>query len=169
MDWLKNHYRVVAYEPERQAFQRYREIKSNDFVCYNEAVSGSEGTAVLHVNGSTGGNSTILPLSEYDSLAACNSYMVKVVALNDVLERLGEVDVLDLNCEGSEIAIIMCTSLDNLARCKKIVVEFHKFRPSLNITDEMVQSCVAKLRKRFVVVDKQTYHPIYDFTRREDK
>lgn len=47
-----------------------------------------------------------------------------------VRENLAEVDLLKMDCEGSEYDILEHTSDENLRRCKKIMMEFHVFHAS---------------------------------------
>lgn len=162
-DQLRTGYTVIAYEPEKAAFERYQEIKDDNFVCHNKAVSDFEGRAILRVSA---GASTILDTSSNELYP--ESYEVDVVTLDSVLDPIKSVHVLYLNCEGSEIAIIMGTSLDNLAKCRRIHVEFHGLGhyPRLCIADEAIRACVRRLGQRFKIKDRHTYHPYYEFLRK---
>jgi len=157
-DQLKNGYTVVAYEPEKEAFARYRTVEHKNFFPINKAVSDFNGKVTLQADG---GNSSILDTP--DKTWIKETYEVEVVSLESVLRKIKKVQVLHLNCEGAEIPILMNTSLDLLERCKRIYVEFHTFRKNLCIADEEVQTCVKRLGQRFKVKDKHTYHPYYEF------
>jgi len=162
VDKLECGFRIVAYEPEKQAFQKYQEIENPDFTCYNKAVSNFEGMTFLC---SDGGNSTILKREDFSG----KSYLVEVVTLDSILKQFEEVDVLHINCEGSEVPILISTSLDNLKRCKAIFVEFHRFCRKLHITNKMITACLRRLQSEFEVVNLGTYHPYYEFFRRDRK
>jgi len=162
-------YKVIAYEPEKRAFAAYQNLKElkpiafNHFMCFNQAVGSYEGTATLQISGGgDGGCSTILqtPVNHYDE------YTVKVVSLKSILEPLEEVEIMNINCEGSEIDIILGTPIEFLVRCKNISIEFHKHYEMLKQTDEMIESCIKKLQERFEVDDHQTYHPYFEFIRK---
>ena len=159
---LRSGFTVIAYEPEKIAFMKYQEIKDSHFVCHDKAVCDFEGRMTLWIDG---GNSTILDTRSNDSFQ--DSYEVDVVTLDSVLKPVKSVHGLYLNCEGSEIPIIMGTSLDNFVKCRRIYVEFHKFVKRLRITDEIIEACVQKLGQQFTIKDKHTYHPYYEFLRKE--
>ena len=168
-DILTAGYKVIAYEPEKRAFVDYQSLKKSqpiiyrEFTCFNQAVSSYEGTATLQISGGgDGGNSTILknPIKHYDE------YTVKVVSLKSILEPLEEVEIMNINCEGSEIDIILGTPIEFLVKCKSIAIEFHKHHKMLKQTDEMIQNCIDKLQKHFEVDDHHTYHPYFEFVRK---
>ena len=154
-DILQKGFTVVAYEPEKKAFAKYQEIEHPNLFIFNKAVSDFNGQTTLY-------DCTILPQDTFENHAS-----VEVVSLDSDLDPIKKVHILHLNCEGSEIPIIMNSSLDNFAKCKRIWVEFHQFVSRLRITDKMVQECVARLGQRFKVKDQHTYHPDYEFLKKD--
>jgi FkbM family methyltransferase len=60
---------------------------------------------------------------------------VDSVSLNDIIAEVGEIDLLKLDCEGSEYPILMtCT---NLHKVKQIVGEYHEFRNGIPVGFEI--------------------------------
>ena len=160
---LRVGYKVIAYEPLKSAFATYQSLKESrpfihrEFICFNKAVSSYNGSTTLK---GSDGSSTIWNIE-------CKVIQhVEVVSLDSILKDVPEVSVLNLNCEGSEIEIIMGTSLANLKKCKCIAIEFHKHSQKLNMTDKMIADCIDKLASLFEVVDKRTYHPYFEFFRK---
>ena len=150
-DRLDKGFTVVAYEPEEKAYVKYQSVKHQNLFIFNKAVSDFDGQTVLY-------DCTILSQESFGRRSD-----VEVVSLDSVLDPIKEVHVLHLNCEGSEIPILMNTKMKNLVKCKRIRVEFHKFVPRFCITDETVQACVQRLGQRFKAKDQHTYHPDYVF------
>lgn len=156
---IKRGFTVIAYEPEKIAFEAYKKIEHPNFFCFDKAVSDYNGKTVLYAEG---GNSAIVE-SDYKYP---DRYEVDVVSLDSILDSITCVAVLHLNCEGAEIPILMGTSLKNLRKCNRIYVEFHAFAARCKVTDQMVKDCVQRLSKGFVVKDKKTYHPYFEFIRK---
>ena len=154
---------VVAYDPRRAMCEAYSKINDPKFRWFPQAVSGKAGKLTFYEHG---GSSTVLPMTncpfEIDDV-----YEVDVVAMADVLLPYADVERLSLNCEGSEISIIMDTPIELLARCRSIGVEFHHFCDYLNISNEEVQQCVDKLKNRFVSRVIDPVQPYITFRRME--
>lgn len=161
-DQLKAGHHVIAYEPRRDVCEEYAKIQSTDFEWSQSAVSGKNGTMVLHQHE---GASTILSLGDCP-FQIDDEYEVSVVAMSDVLSPHPEIHRMSLNCEGSEISILTETPIELLARCKNIDVEFHQFCAYLHITDEDVQKCISKLRYDFIHKITDPTQPFITFKRR---
>lgn len=56
-------------------------------------------------------------------------HTVQVIALDEILERLGHVKLLKLDCEGSEFPILLTSRL--LERVERISGEYHQMEPEL--------------------------------------
>jgi FkbM family methyltransferase len=145
IDTLANNLIVVAYDPRLAMCEAYSKINNINFRWFPQAVSGKAGKLTLYEHG---GSSTVLPMTNCP-FQIDDVYDVDVVAMTDVLLPYESVEHLSLNCEGSEISIIMDTPIELLARCKNIGVEFHHFCDYLDISDVDVQQCVTKLEERF--------------------
>ena len=153
---------VVAYEPRKEIYEAYTKIKHSRFTCFPCAVSGKAGTTILHEHG---GASSICDMS-LPHYHIDDEYEVEVVAMSDILLKYNGVRTLNLNCEGSEMSILMDTPIELLMRCKHIDVEFHQNCPYLNISKEDVMACVKKLEEKFVATRVSDENPYYSFVRR---
>lgn len=162
LDSLQGNHHVVVYEPRGDICEGYSKIEMPDFEWYQCAVSGIEGRMIFHQHE---GSSTILPVTNCPFVID-DEYEVDVVAMSDVLSPYPVVHRMSMNCEGSEISIIMETPIELLARCKSIDVEFHKFCDYLSITNEDVQRCVSKMEKRFICNIADPIPPFITFKRK---
>ena len=153
---------VVAYEPRKEIYEAYTKINDSNFTCFPHAVSGKAGTTIFHEHG---GSSTICDMS-LPHYQIDDEYEVEVVAMGDILSKYNGVRTLYLNCEGSEIPILMDTPIELLMRCKHINVEFHQNCPYLNISKEDVMACVKKLEEKFQANLVSKENPYYTFVRR---
>ena len=63
----------------------------------------------------------------------------------EIAKNYGMVDKLLMNCEGSEIDIILKTPIEVFKYFKYILVSFHLFVPELNITEKEYRDCLNKL------------------------
>jgi FkbM family methyltransferase len=161
-DSAKAGHHVIAYEPRRDTCEEYSKIQIPGFEWYQCAVSGKVGKTILYQHE---GASTILPMTNC-SFKIDEEYEVDVVAMSDILSAHLGVHRMSLNCEGSEISILMETPIELLARCKNIDVEFHQCCTHLNITDEDVQKCVSKMRQRFICKIVDPTQPYMTFKRK---
>lgn len=131
--------RVIGYEPEPDNLRMLSENLARNGVeatIHNKAVSSSRGTAWI-TDGH--GGSTL-----YSSVQP-ESHEVEVVRLIDVFadNKVDECDVLKIDTEGSEYAIIAGASLAELRRIKYLTMEFH------TASDEVFGQMVATLAKVF--------------------
>ncbi len=71
--------------------------------------------------------------------------------MSSILKRFDKIDELHINCEGSEIPIILGTDLLLFEKCMFIQVQFHDFVPFLSVTEEDVRACIEKLQQSFTI------------------
>lgn len=95
-------------------------------------------------------------------------YEVKSIGINEILDPLEKIDILKIDCEGSEIEILNAISDENLAKISQICVEFHlwighKFKQS--ITGDIVDSIVKRLVDQKFEFTLYDGHPDYHFYR----
>ena len=159
---LRNNKTVIAYDPRKAMCKDYAEINHPNFKWFAQAVSGKPGKLTFYEHE---GSSTVLPMTDCP-FAIDDTYEVDVVAMSDVLLTYPEIERMTINCEGSEISIIMDTPIELLARCKDIGVEFHRFCKYLNISVEDVKKCVKKLEERFTSRVIDPTQPYMTFRRR---
>lgn len=166
---------VVDYEAGQTNY-RVKKALENDTVkwpgrieLHNEAVSDFDGVTQLRsYNGGEQGDTICTKWQPHvvDSEYFNGSREVQVVSMTSVLRRFERVRELWLNCEGSEIPILMNTPVELLARCSYISVEFHRFSSFLSITNGDVIACVQRLTAVFEPQCIEDYHPYYEFFRR---
>lgn len=121
--------RVVAFEPNPAIFERLvRNIKNNGLshiTAHNEAVSGTEGEIELFVH-QRSAFSTVVGSVDRRSNTHARSVMIRCRAIASILESLpGGIDLLKIDCEGSEYDIIASLSAADAARIRQISMEVH--------------------------------------------
>jgi hypothetical protein len=94
------------------------------------------------------------------------SITIKTISMRDILSKYSKVKELWLNCEGSEIPIIMNTPLELLGKCEYIMCEFHRFSSFLNISEGDVLKCIEKLSPLFTCKLIENFHPCYEMFRK---
>lgn len=108
---------IHTYEPNTNNLGHLEaNAKEFGFTIYNEAVSSKSGKARLNFS------------SKHDTAATinmCNNGLINVTSLEDALNRFNEnkIDLLKLDCEGSEYEILKSnTSLDKI---RYLSLEYH--------------------------------------------
>lgn len=126
--------RVYAYEPERRNYELLvQNISSNGFqrkvVPVNCAVSGSRGTVQLFLGDETFAHSTTSAVSGVSVAMPC-------VSLGDVFRdnQIGKCDLLKLNAEGAEYAILFGADKDILSRVGQIYMHCHNMDERRNVS-----------------------------------
>ncbi|MEI7459611.1 MAG: FkbM family methyltransferase [Pirellula sp.] len=125
---------VHSYEPNQIIWNAISEqARTFDFTCFNEAVGGHRGR--VSMNFSAGNDSNFARVDEK------NEGDVNKVSLDDAVDRIGgKVDLLKLDCEGSEWEMF------REARCweriDKITMEYHLFNGE---SHKQVQSTLQEL------------------------
>ena len=120
--------RVYAVEPEPE---NLRYLNANialnrlqNVVVHAAAVSAEPGEALLYVAGrGSGTNSLLRGLVKGDTGV---SVAVATIRLDDLLERAGgQVDLMKMDVEGAEYAVLHTVSSTALRRIHRIVLEYH--------------------------------------------
>ena len=133
---------LEAYEPRTDVFGQYMKLSRVYPAIHpvNKAVAGDERAVTL--SGKRTGTTICMPLDE-------NRPVLTTVALKDVITNVvnehGRIDKLMMNCEGSEIDIILKTPSEYLEQCRTIIVSFHRFVDELKIGEKIYQQCLKKL------------------------
>ena len=151
-------YYVVSYEPSKSRYAKHKAMVCDRVEAHKKAVWSGDGTITLH--------NTPSP-TVCDSTLKVGSEVVDAVGINAVLGRFDEIAVLNLNCEGAEIAILDNADPALLVKCEKILVEFHVFRTDLECSQEDVDRCVTRLSKDYECKMLKEKYPIWEFTRKE--
>ena len=117
--------RVVALEPEplNYAALRYNlelnqcgRARALDAALWSEA-----GEAVLHYFGGDASTNFSLVLGADDG----STEVVKTVTLQSLVEQMGRVDLLKLDIEGAEIAVLKSTPPETLQHIDRIVLDYY--------------------------------------------
>src|SRR5262249_35847477 len=121
--------RVYAYEPNPEAF-KYLKLNAAQFgpdriMPIESAVASSEGTILLHSSHSKASmRSSIIP----DRSSTSRSFRVRSVRLSSLLAKLENIDLVKLDIEGAEVAVLADLSESGLlTKPREYIIEFHNF------------------------------------------
>jgi hypothetical protein len=135
---------LEAYEPRDPVYTQYLSLCEScpGFRPVNKAVTGDGRDVHLTVRRCS--TSVCLPPSH-------GSKLIKSISLSEVAKAVyseyGTVDKLLMNCEGSEVDIVLKTPSDVFSLIKTVVVSFHLFVPDFKITEDAYRRCIAKLSR----------------------
>ncbi|MGL4514095.1 MAG: FkbM family methyltransferase [Lacipirellulaceae bacterium] len=142
--------RVHSYEPFPSTFIRlnenvHRNTLAHRVICYEEAVFASTGFAMMD---SADRASVTRALS--DAPLHSDSIAVRTIGLEEVLERCntGHIDLLKIDIEGSEAAVLEAASDVALGRIGRICVEIHRAADQLPIYRRLESVGFTATRKR---------------------
>lgn len=152
---------IVAYDPCAEVVREYKSLVSPRLEVECEAVEGQSGMARLFVDpANRGATSTRRGTSD-------NTIEVPAVTFSEIIAKYGEFDFVYINCEGSEIAILLTTPVETLLQCAVIFVQFHKFIGLVSNTD--IRNCINKLEAYFDPELIEANYPNYKFVRKGHK
>ncbi len=119
--------RVVGFEPHPGMYeQAVKNVALNALShcvdLYNEGVGALEGSFVMKEDNDLGATAGF-GLKESSCGRAIN---VKVRPMGAIIDQLGHIDVLKMDCEGAEFDIIPAMSLDELKKIRVIGMEYHR-------------------------------------------
>jgi FkbM family methyltransferase len=116
---------IIALEPEPGNYEALRhnlEANGCSLATPLDAALWSEaGEAVLHYFGGDASTNFSLVLGADDG----STEMVKTVTLQSLVEQIGRVDLLKLDIEGAEIAVLKSTPAETLQRIDRIVLDYY--------------------------------------------
>ena len=121
--------RVLVFEPDQN---NYAALQKNvalngggNVTAIPKAVSDTAGTRTFTVSGITDARHTFFP-SEFSGQG--KTVEVECTTLADILEeyRLASVDVLKLDCEGSEYDVLLSCAPETMRRIRRIALEMHE-------------------------------------------
>jgi FkbM family methyltransferase len=120
---------VFAFEPFAESFALLEEnldlnVVSN-VTAYPEAVGAQTGSLLLDLSG--GEPLQLHSIQGAGELASQDVRLVSSLSLADVISRLDlmRIDLLKLDCEGSEYPIFLSARPEHLARVRRIILEYH--------------------------------------------
>lgn len=113
---------VYAFEPETENFKRLQKTAEFGFLPFNCAITGGitlkQGTLMCHPSISAAHSMC------WSGVTPTSRQTCWMVPIDCVIAMLGRVDVLKLDCEGMENAILAQSSL--LHKVGRLIVEWHK-------------------------------------------
>lgn len=132
---LYPHSRVVAFEPDPNAFASLRDncAPFPDVELHQCAVWKLNGTVVFSCDGADGGCLAVYKDSPDSRMTAT----VKAVRLRDLLTE--PVDLLKMDIEGAEVDVLTDCA-DRLSLVKRLVVEYHSFEGKEQRLDELLHA-----------------------------
>jgi FkbM family methyltransferase len=155
---FRNNIHIVAYDPCQEVLQEYKSIESSRLKVEGEAVEAGRGIRKLFIDSSNRGATSTKrgPLE--------NTVDVSTLTLSDVIAKHGEFDYVYINCEGSEIPIILNTPLEVLLQCAVLFVQFHKFLGL--VSESEIEQCINKLKTHFNYKVIEERYPNYKFVQK---
>jgi FkbM family methyltransferase len=123
--------RVYAFEPNREAYQYILEnIRQNNLqdviIAYNYAVTSRSHEVVAIPRVASPMNRIIYGRALIDEYESVNTISVDDIVSND---DISHVDLLKMDCEGSEYDILAGMSESAFSRIDRIIVEYHDGKP----------------------------------------
>lgn len=121
--------RIFAFEPHPYCFEQLQAYKENygsyDLKIFNKAVGGQNGQLVLNTS-KTDGFATMSSI--FKNKNKQESFEVESVTLASVVEKekLDVIDILKMDCEGSEYPIIYNTPDEVLKIIRSMCIETHQ-------------------------------------------
>jgi FkbM family methyltransferase len=145
---------IVAYDPCVEVIQEYKSISSSRLKVECQAVEAKSGIAKLFVDPTNRGATTTKGSLE-------NTIEVSAVTFSDIIAKYGQFDYVYINCEGSEIPIILTTPMETLLKCSVLFVQFHRFIGL--VSDSDIEQCLKKLKNDFEFKIIEPQYPNYKF------
>ena len=155
-------FKYICYDPCASVHEKRKPLVCDRLETHDVAVSDYNGSATLREPKHCSKGATMCEhnLEDYYN----DGYIVNVVSCLSILEKYERVHTLMLNCEGSEIPILMNTPMGQLKKCKNIEVEFHVFMKFYNL--DTVKKCLERLEPHFKIKCKDDFHPCYELKRK---
>lgn len=131
---LNRNAKIFAYEPFEGNFLTMKEnLKKNgceNVVCKNSAVGASDAVREIYVNEDSHNHSFHLVG------VSGEKKKINVVSMVSILEKLAKegilnVDLVKLDCEGSEFEILQSLSSEHFVRIRCFYIEFHEYEEGM--------------------------------------
>ncbi len=129
--------RVFSYEPEEKNYERLvRQLKENEFISpkggtFRSAVASDDAGRNLYLNSENIGAHRIT----HD--AGGGIQRVPSITLNQIIDEVGHIDLIKMDCEGAEREIFWVSTPETMAKIDRIRMEYHPVRPLLKFLEMM--------------------------------
>jgi FkbM family methyltransferase len=139
---------VECYEPDIQAFAFMQRTMSHPKLnLINKAVTSVAGRKTFYSASPMNGGNSLLPNSrEFGRYPDSSIYEVEVESIETILNKFPRVDLLKMDCEGSEVDIILNTKREALQKVLQMTVEFHDFCFK-DMTTDKTDACIKRLKE----------------------
>ena len=118
--------KIYSVEPFPDAYENIKNLSEKlPIIPINKAVSSKTDNVIMSLN--TGGSASNC-LSEYNTIFNNNGehIVVEPININTLIESIGSnIDLLKIDCEGSELDIFESITIENLNKINKMVIETH--------------------------------------------
>jgi len=122
--------KVWAYEPSPKAYEHLKGLATTftEIKPFNSAVSDEPGVLMMNISDTTSAVNHVVKHADIFNEVG-DTVQVDALSINQVLDGVGHIDLLKIDCEGSELEIFNAID-DRLGQIKKIVCETHS--PEIN-------------------------------------
>lgn len=127
---LNPNVQIFAYEPEEENFKTLKEhLKLNDtknINIKNLAVTAQEGTVMLCISPDSH-NHSIIQIEN-----GLKTVKVPSTTLKKIVEKVGHISLIKMDCEGAEFEILESTPNEILKEIDNIYIEYHTYSEEMN-------------------------------------
>ncbi len=134
---------IIAVEPEKQNYRLLQENAPRNAQLRNEAVSDTEGNVTLHIGKNNGAQHSIT-----SSFGAGKLHEGTQEVAAFPLSHYGPADLIKIDCEGGEYAILK----DTLPEAKAVILEIHDLDDGQK--PRLLERLVQKYNVRFLFSDR---------------
>lgn len=123
--------KIHVYEPDPENFEYLtKNVNSlaTDRVFINCLAVWDDNTVItLHTHKNQKGSNSLIFKSNPATKQESTPMQIKTISMKKILDSIGGIDFLKLDCEGAEFRILFSLDAQSLKKIKYIVLEFHDF------------------------------------------